>query len=445
MIHGLLVNLERAQMKLIGRIFLGLLVFLLVVPFLIPMQTYQRQIAQVASAKLGVPVTIQSLHIALLPTPRANLSGIVVGNNAEVTVANVVAVLDVATLFDKVRVFSHLEVNKPVIKQAALQIIQNLKLNDETTVAVRRIAVNEAKLEWQGLNLPLLNAEIAMSDAGKLTQAVIKSDDKKLKLEAVPKGGGYAAHISAQQWTPPIALPILFDTLESDIGYKGQALEMSNLSATLYRGKLGLSASLNWQKGWHLQGKFNTQAIELADVAKSLNKPAKLSGRISGDGSFSSQAQEAGHLADALGIDYKFSVAKGVLHGLDLVKAASLLIKQGQSGGETQFDTLDGVLKVRGKQLELHQIKVSSGLLEATGNVKVTADKKLSGRMEAALKQSLSLVAVPLELSGTLDNPSVKPTKAALIGAVAGTAVLGPAGTALGVKAAGALDKLFGN
>ncbi len=433
------------KMKLIGWIALALLTLLLLVPFLIPMQTYRHQIEQVASAKLGVPVRIQSLHIALLPSPRANMDGIVVGGNTEITVANVAAVLDVATLFDKVRVISRLEIHQPVLKQAALEIIQNIKLSDETTVVVRHIEVTKAKLERQNLNLPVLNAEIDMSDSGKLVQASIKSADGKLKVDAVPKDAGYAAHVSARHWMPPIAMPVVFDTLESDISYKEQALQVSNFNAELYRGKLRLAASLDWRKDWHLQGKFNTQAIEMADAAKALGKPVKLTGRLSGEGGFSSQSKDVERLADALSLDYQFSVAKGVLHGLDLVKAASLLIKQGQSGGETQFDELSGVLRMRGKQLELHQVKVSSGLLEATGEVKVTPDKKLSGKIEAALKQSLSLVAVPLELSGTIDNPSVKPTKAALIGAIAGTAVLGPAGTALGVKAAGALDKLFGH
>ncbi|MFM9913839.1 MAG: AsmA-like C-terminal region-containing protein [Methylophilaceae bacterium] len=433
------------KLKLIGWIALALLVLLLLVPFLIPMQTYQRQIEQVASAKLGVPVTIQSLHIAMLPSPRANMGGIVVGSGAEITVADISAVLDVATLFDKVRVISRLEIRQPVIKQAALPLIQGIKLSNETTLVVRRIHVNEAQLEWQGLNLPTLNAEVAMSDAGKLEQALIKSADDKLMIEATPKDDGYVAHIKAKQWTMPVGLPVLFDTLESDIGYKAQTLEVSNLNAALYHGKLNLSGRLDWRKGWHLQGKFNTQAIAVGDASKIIAKKAKLSGQISGEGSFSSQAKEAGRLLETLGVDYKFSIANGVLHGLDLVKAASLLIKQAQSGGETQFDELSGVLKARGKQIELHQIKVSSGLLEATGDVKVTPDKTLSGKIEAALKQSLSVVAVPLEVSGTLDSPSVKPTKAALIGAVAGTAMLGPAGTALGIKAAGALDKLFGN
>jgi hypothetical protein len=433
------------KLKVVGWIALALLVLLLVLPFLVPMQAYQHQIEQAASDKLGFPVTVQSLRVALLPSPRLNVSGIVLGDSAEVTVANVAAVLDVATLFDNVRVISRLEIRQPVLKHATLQLIQGVKLSDETTLVVRRIEVSEAKLEWQGVNLPTMNAEIGISDTGKLEQAVIKSSDGKFMVEALPKNGGYVARIKAQQWTMPVGLPVLFDKLESDISYKAQVMEVSRFNAELYHGKLNFSGRLDWHKGWYLQGKFNTQAIELNNVAKVFGKPAKLGGRIFGEGDCYSQAKQAGQLLEMLSVDYKFNVTKGVLRGLDLVKAASLLVKQGQDGGETQFDELSGLLRVRGQQMELRQIKVSSGLLQATGHVKVAPDKKLSGKMEVALKQSLSLVAVPLEVSGTIGSPSVKPTKAALLGSVAGTAVLGPAGTALGLKAAGVLDKLFGD
>ena len=48
-------------------ILLGVLV---IVPFLIPMSSYITQAEQLATAELGVPVKLQSMRLALLPTPR---------------------------------------------------------------------------------------------------------------------------------------------------------------------------------------------------------------------------------------------------------------------------------------------------------------------------------------------------------------------------------------
>ncbi len=74
--------------------------------------------------------------------------------------------------------------------------------------------------------------------------------------------------------------------------------------------------------------------------------------------------------------------------------------------------------------------------------------KALSGEVKVEVKNSASMVAIPMNVSGTLDSPTVFPTKSALIGGALGTAVLPGAGTAAGVqvmdKAEKALGSLFG-
>jgi uncharacterized protein involved in outer membrane biogenesis len=420
---------------------------LLIAPLLIPMGSYIKQLEQMASAKLGAPVSIKAIHLAVLPSPRINLSGISVGKDAEIQVTEVAAVLDVTTLFKPVRVLSKLDVDKPILKKSAIDLLMPLlaqKSEGPPPVAIRRITVNDAKLEWPGMSLPLFDADLAMSDDVKLQHATIKSTDDKLTIEATPKGGGYAANIKAQKWTPPVGPSIKLDKVEMDLVYAGQTLEIPSVEAALYGGKLHASAHLDWKKNWQLGGKFKTDAIELQDASRLLTKGIWVSGRISGNGAFSSTAKEPGQLADKLVMDYTFTVAKGVLHGMDLAKAASLFIKQGGKGGETEFDQLSGKVHTAGKQIELRDMNASSGLLAANGQVKVSPAKVLDGVVNVELKKGLALVTVPLKVSGTVDAPEIMPTKAALAGAAAGTAVLGPLGTSIGMKAGSALDKLFG-
>lgn len=424
-----------------------LILVLLVAPLLIPMGSYIKQLEQVASEKLGVPVSIKTIHLAALPSPRVNLSGISVGKNAEIQVAEVAAVLDVTTLFKPVRVLSELDIDKPVLKKSAIDLLTPLlaqKSEGPPPIAIRRITVNDAKLEWPGMPLPLFNTDLAMSDDVKLQHATIKSTDDKLTVDATPKGEGYVASIKAQQWTPPVGPPLKLDKVEADLAYAGQTLEVPSIEAKLYGGKLHASAHLDWKKNWQLSGKFKTDAIELQDASKLFTKGIWVSGRITGNGAFNSTAKTPDQLADKLVMDYSFNVNKGVLHGMDLAKAASLFIKQGGKGGETEFDLLSGKVHTAGKQVELRDMNVQSGLLAANGQVKVTPAKALDGLVDVELKKGLALVTVPLKVSGTVDAPEVMPTKAAIAGAAAGTAVLGPMGTSIGMKAGSALDKLFG-
>lgn len=428
----------------------ALIVVLAVVPFLIPMGTYIARIEQLASQKLGVPVRIESLRVAILPTPRVNLKGLVVGPNEDVRVAEVAAVLDVTTLFDNVRVISRLDVDEPVVKQSAIALLGAISGQpgggtEPAPVALRRIVVDDARVEMEGMNLPVVDADVMLASGSKLEKALLTSDEGNLKVDVTPKDAGYAATIQAEKWTLPVGPQLVFDKLNANLEYAGSTLKFPQVEAALYRGSLTASGQLDWTKSWRLTGNFKTHAIELGDATRLFTRAVKVTGRISGDGKFNSSAKEAGRLADAMALDYRFKVEDGVLYGVDLVKAASLLIRQGATGGETHFDELNGTLYTRGKQIEVRPVHIVSGLLAADGHVKIEADKSLSGQIDADIKKGVSLVTVPLVISGTLDKPSVVPTKAALAGGAAGTVLMGPLGTGLGVKAGSALDKLFGS
>ncbi|MES2500655.1 MAG: AsmA family protein, partial [Pseudomonadota bacterium] len=212
-------------------------------------------------------------------------------------------------------------------------------------------------------------------------------------------------------------------------------------------------AVLTWQvnKGvtnWKTNGRLNIANLSLKDPTSIMSKTMHLTGNLLSDGSFSASSKYPGQLREHLQANFKFKINNGVLHGLDLVKVASLLVKQSESGGQTQFDAFSGLLKISGRQYHLQNLNISSGLLVATGQVKIKPNKALDGMVAVELKNSASLVAIPLNVSGTVNKPVILPSKSALAGAVAGTAILGPGvGTSVGIKAAGALDfikELFG-
>jgi uncharacterized protein involved in outer membrane biogenesis len=427
----------------------GLLVVLAVVPWLIPTTTYIAQIEQLATQKLGVPVHIASLHFAVLPTPRANLKGLVVGAGEEVRVGEVAAVLDVTTLFDNTRVISKLKLSAPVVKQSALPLLAALNSKQgassgPTPVELRRIVIDDAIFELPLARLPAIDVDILLAAGSALEKANLTSSDGKLKVDVLPRDAGYAATVQAENWALPAEPRLTFETLSADLIYADSTLKFPRIEAGLYHGRLTASGQLDWTKNWRLSGRFNTQGIELGEATALFTRAIRVTGRISGDGKFSSNAKEADKLGDALALDYKFKVEDGVLYGVDLLKAASLIIRQGATGGETHFDELHGTLYTRGKQIEVRPVHIVSGLLAADGRVKIAADKKLSGLIDTEIKKGVSLVKMPLAISGTMDSPMVLPTKAALAGAAAGTVLMGPLGTNLGTRAGSALQSLFG-
>jgi len=230
---------------------------------------------------------------------------------------------------------------------------------------------------------------------------------------------------------------------------KGNYLNMPKINIRIYRGQVTGNADLSWNTNWRLNGHIKVESLSVQGPSSLVSKSTYLSGSLFGNGNFAADTKDAGQLLENLHADFRFQVNQGVLHGLDLVRAANLLLKQGQRGGETEFDEFSGLLNVTmentAKQYHLRELKLSSGILAANGELKVSRNKKLDGVVEVKVKRSASLVSIPLQVSGTLNNPVVLPSKAALAGAVMGTAILGPGvGTGLGMKAGGAFDKIKG-
>ena len=428
---------------------------LLILPFLIPMQTYLHQAEKIASEKLGQPITIGSAHIQLLPSPRVSAGDIVVGAHEEFKVASLVVVPTMASLFSDTKILD-VSISKPVIKKAALDFVAALKTpsNSASNVNIRHIKIDELQLVWPNIKLPIFNVKATLTNENKLESATLKTADGKLSADvtprATPNGDEQLIVVNADKWTLPVGLPLLIDKATVEMHLKGSRLTIPNINIALYGGKLKGDAVATWSENktkaiWRVSGNFGIDHLSAQEPSRMLSKAVYLSGSLFGKGNFSSAAKDAGALADDLQANMQFKVNNGVLHGLDLVRVASLLLKQNQSGGETQFDVLSGVLNGSGKQYQLRNLKISSGLLAATGQVKVKPNKALDGAVEVEVKSGMGMAAIPLNVSGTVDHPVVLPSKAALAGAVAGTAILGPGvGTSLGVKAAGAVDKLKG-
>ena len=440
-------------MKKSKKILSGFLIFitlLIILPFFIPVRTYLDKAERVASDKLGVPVSIASGRLLLLPSPRVVVSGIEAGKLGEVKIDEVVAIPALGTLFSTTKIID-LQIGQPVIKQGALEFISSLSgkesgdVSEPAPVSVRLITVKGLQLDWPDTKLPDVNADLVLTEAGSLQSARVESIDGSLVADVTPEAKGHLIMLKAEKWSPPMDFPLQVEHADAEMHLSEGRLDIPHLAVGLYGGKVKGEAVLTWAKGWQTSGKMHVESISVKEPSRLMNQSVYLSGGLSGNGHFSSKAKNAAELVNHMHADFKFNISKGVLHGVDLVKVASLLIKQGDKGGETRFDEFSGLLNITGKQYHLRDIKISSGLLAATGQVKIKPNKALDGAVEVELKRSVSLVAIPLDVSGTVSEPVVLPSKAALAGAVAGTAVLGPGvGTSLGVKAGGAIDKFKG-
>ena len=198
-------------------------------------------------------------------------------------------------------------------------------------------------------------------------------------------------------------------------------------------------------KGLQLDGNLDVSQLELQQVASMLSPGTHVSGKLSAKPVFSASAASADQLMNALRLETLFNVQNGALHGVDIQKAATNLIKQGTTGGETRFEQLSGHLVMEHGGYRFTQLKIASGALAADGNVSISPKKELSGRINAQVKAVGTSANVPLNVAGTVDAPLLYPTGGTMAGAAAGTVILGPGfGTSVGAKVGGWAEGLFG-
>jgi hypothetical protein len=434
------------KIKKIFIVFLVLFSVLIILPFLISVETYLRQAETIASEKLNIPVRLGKGHVAFVPSVRLIVDDILVGQKDEIKVEQLIVIPTLASLFSERRTID-IKIINPVVKKDAITLLTSLQTNSaqdgNSPVSLRKVYIDDLVLVWPEMKLPLIDVDARFIKDNQLETASLETQDGHLRVNVQPEGDAQRFEVYAKEWVSPISLPVLIDQAKLTGTLKEGILDIADIDIALYQGKLTGNTRLTWGKNWKVNGKIDVKKVAVEKPSTLVSKSVYLSGDLYGSGKFSSVAKDVAQLPNQLQANFKFNVKDGVVHGLDLLKMASLLIRQNQKGDMTQFDTLSGLMKTSGKQYHLQNLKVASGYLAATGQVKVKTNKTLDGEVEVEMKNSASLAAIPLIVAGTVDSPLIYPSKSAIAGAVAGTAILGPGvGTTLGMKAGSALNRI---
>jgi uncharacterized protein involved in outer membrane biogenesis len=417
-------------------------------PFFISLDDYIPRIEKEVSARLKEPVSIASIRFAALPLPHVTIEGITVGKSGDIKLGKVTLTPDLFSLLQSTRVLKSIEIDSPVLTQKAIDKFPVWARSDAagpSQVRVESIRLKGALVSYGKASFGPFDARIELDGKGEPGDASLATQDGKFKALIKPDPSGYLIDAAAKSWTLPVEPALVFDVLT----VKGVATlkdaDLTEVSARLYGGTAIGKMTIRWQNGIQLGGNLDVSQLELKQVASMLSPGAHVSGKLDAKPVFTASAASADKLMNALRLETLFSVRNGVLHGVDIQKAATSLIKQGTSGGETRFEHLSGHLAMEHGGYRFTQLKIASGALAADGNVTISAKKQLSGRINAQVAALGSSANVPLNVAGTLDEPSLYPTGGTMAGAAVGTVILGPGlGTSVGAKVGAWAEGLFG-
>jgi hypothetical protein len=237
--------------------------------------------------------------------------------------------------------------------------------------------------------------------------------------------------------------PLALDSVRSHVELNPERLDLRDLRVRLYGGSLSGEMGIDRNKSV-LNARLDMRDIDMRPLVEALTNEMLFTGRMESRATLTMNLDRLESFPENLKLRGDFHLRNGKLSKVDLAQVANN--SAGNAGGVTRFSDLTGTLRVNASGYHFGKLKMSSGSLKAEGRIDMTPALRLNGALDVDMKGTAGLMSMPLVVSGTLEQPQVRVSGAALAGAAVGTAVLGPGlGTALGVRLGGFMNKLFGD
>jgi hypothetical protein len=370
-------------------LFAGLVIGALAVNFL-PLPTAEYEKA--ASEALGAPVKIRAARMWLLTGLEVRLERVSVGES--VKIAEVRAVPEFGSLLGEDRAFSRVQLDGLVMQQSALGgallgAMQGRRLR------VARVTAENVKLEGP-VDLPAVSFDAAVGRDSRI--ASVRLMGEALKGTLTPKAGAIGFNVELSTF----AVPFLGKLPITEFGAKGsadrQGMVIQAFDGRLYEGTVVGNARIQWGAQWSVQGEVEGRTMNAA-VFSPLLVPQ---GRFDGRGRFAMAGPDLARLHESARLEGTFTVTKGVLGSFDLSRA--LQSTAAQLSGRTPFSELHGNVSLAGGAFAFRDLRLSSGLLGATGALDVDAKGRLSGRVNAELRN----LHGTFYIGGSLTEPQLR-------------------------------------
>jgi hypothetical protein len=388
------------------------------------------KIAEGFEQRFGVALKVGNAHWALLPTPMLVLDDIATDQPRPITLKRISLRLQLAPLLHRVIALDEIELESLVLPRASVRAFRGKGPKPKEGANVVALPA-----PWTLASVPV--AQVRWRDVVWIDRrdiALAYDGEASFDAQWRPR----QARLERAGSTPPVRLRLDResgqDRWRTRIDAGGGTWNGVTRLETLANGKLRVSAELE------------PRQIDIESLVQAFDRRTSVAGKVSGQTMLTAEAdraQDLGALARSLHTRTSFTVQPATLTKLDVAKAVTTA---GISrGGRTPLDELTGTLDTQGTEdgvvMQYSNLKARSGVLTASGNLKLF-NRKLDGEIAVDLVDGV--VGVPLKIGGTMSDPELSLTGAALTGAAIGSAVLPGVGTAIGARVGQQVEKMFG-
>jgi len=368
---------------------------------------YGRHLPQVEKAlegTLGEPVKIASMGFAMAPYPHLNLNHVSVGASGAAS-ADLVRI---SPAFGSLLMFSlvpkKVEVVGVHLKVEGLG--RAARWFGGAGGALRDLSFSDLDVDVGGVILGSYHGEVTFASDGRMAHVLAKDEGDSFSLDAEPKGAVFSCALSGRNWQLPFnrGIDVEFFDGKAEIGSEG--MKLTQLEAKVFDGLVVAAANLSWNGDVSLSGRGEMRSLSLARLGAAISPALSASGVVNGVLRVDTGSGRLNQIARSAVIRGEFEVQRGSVNRFDLVEALRSTGRIPTRGGKTSFEHLGGVIEIAGGAGRISSLQLVSGLLAATGEVRLDAGEMLSGRLEAELKGTAGQRA-PIAVTGTLTDPQL--------------------------------------
>ena len=375
-----------------------------------PVGGYVPAVERLASNHIGEPVSIQSMSMSALSGFEFRLENVKIGTTQDVQIGSVTLSPTFDSLFRARKVIPSIEADTVSIAPEALGRLPRwmTAATADSNVQVEQLSLRGVRIERRDFRMPLLNATFRFNRDHSIAHTRFETSDGKFSSEIVPREGRWDVSVNASGWVPPLGPGIEI----ADLTARGSAirneLRVDEFDARLYGGVVTGNVLVNWADGWRAGGELEAARIDLSRLMGAFTRTARTSGALEAKGRFEMQSNSVHTLLDNPRIDTTFTVRRGDLDGVDLVRALQAG-REGTTGGSTKFEELTGVLAIANQRYQYRNLQLSAGILNAVGNLDIAPSQDVSGRVFVELRSQANQLRNNLLITGTLRAVTLRP------------------------------------
>ncbi len=274
---------------------------------------------------------------------------------------------------------------------------------------MRRVVLKGVKLSQQDVTIPEFGGDVLLGTDGVFRGGDLRLSDGTLSVEFSRNDEGLALSARGRNWKPTFGPAVVFDEFTAKGLLDAGAIHLRQVEAQLYGGSAKGTAQLEWKGGWRMKGEFTAQRVQMFSFMDAVTRDARSGGELETRARFDTSATDFAGLYRAPQVQASFTLQKGNIDGIDLVRALQTPKAEGVFGGKTRFDTLSGTLSVSGGRYQYRDLRMQSGVMVATGQFDISPEQQVGGRVLVELKGPASPIRSSYSVTGDLKTIALKP------------------------------------